>query len=89
MLANTRTTYTTAIVRFLAWTLPYHTEHHVWPAVPFHQLPALHDRLQAHLQVTADGYAAFTRDYLARRVPLRAAGGSGKAQDRPHHGDNL
>ena len=88
MLANTRTTYTTAIVRFLAWNMPYHTEHHVWPAVPFHQLPALHDRMQAHLQVTADGYAAFTRGYLARRAPLRAQGGSGKAQDRPHHGDS-
>ena len=43
------------------------TEHHVFPAVPFHRLPELHRRMRGHLGVTADGYAAFTRDYLARR----------------------
>jgi fatty acid desaturase len=35
--------------------------------VPFHRLPALHDLMQDRLQVTSKGYAAFTRDYLARR----------------------
>jgi fatty acid desaturase len=67
MLANTRTTFTTGLVRFLAWNMPYHTEHHVFPSVPFHRLPALHAHLRAHLKVTAPGYAAFTRAYLARR----------------------
>ncbi len=67
MFLNTRTTFTTGLVRFLAWNMPYHIEHHVAPQVPFHRLPALHARMQAHLGVTADGYAAFTRAYLARR----------------------
>ncbi|WP_395539977.1 fatty acid desaturase [Neotabrizicola sp. sgz301269] len=67
MFLNTRTTFTTRIVRFLAWNMPYHAEHHTYPAVPFHQLPALHQRMKAHLKVTADGYAEFTRDYLTRR----------------------
>ena len=67
VLFNTRTTLTTRLVRALAWNMPYHTEHHAWPAVPFHRLPALHARLREHLGVTADGYAAFTRDVLARR----------------------
>jgi fatty acid desaturase len=67
MFLNTRTTFTTALVRFLAWNMPYHTEHHVFPQVPFHRLPDLHARMRAHLRVTADGYAAFTKDYLARR----------------------
>ena len=67
MFLNTRTTFTTALVRFLAWNMPYHTEHHVFPQVPFHRLPALHAQMRDHLRVTADGYAAFTRDYLARR----------------------
>jgi fatty acid desaturase len=66
MLENTRTTFTTALVRFVAWNMPYHAEHHAYPAVPFHQLPALHLELRTHLKVTADGYARFTRDYLAR-----------------------
>ncbi len=68
MFENTRTTFTTALVRFLAWNMPYHVEHHVYPAVPFHNLPTLHAVMQAELRVTAQGYAAFTRAYLARRM---------------------
>jgi len=68
MFENTRTTYTSRIVRFLAWNMPYHVEHHVYPAVPFHRLPELHLRMRQELKVTAEGYAAFTKDYLARRL---------------------
>jgi fatty acid desaturase len=68
MFENTRTTFTNRIVRFVAWNMPYHAEHHVFPAVPFHKLPALHLKMRDHLKVTADGYAAFTRDYLDRRM---------------------
>lgn len=67
LFANTRTTFTTALIRFVAWNMPYHTEHHVAPHVPFHQLPALHRLMRSRLQVTAAGYSAFTRAYLARR----------------------
>lgn len=67
MFHNTRTVFTTALVRFLAWNMPYHVEHHVYPAVPFHQLGALHGVMRAELHVTAAGYAAFTAEYLARR----------------------
>ena len=66
MFQNSRTVFTDRLVRFLAWNMPYHTEHHVYPAVPFHQLPALHALMKAELRETADGYAAFTRGYLAR-----------------------
>ncbi len=68
MFENTRTTFTTALMRFLAWNMPYHTEHHVYPQVPFHRLPDLHRMMREELRVTADGYAEFTRDYLARRL---------------------
>ena len=67
MFENTRTVFTTALVRFLAWNMPYHAEHHVYPAVPFHKLPALHGLMREELRITAAGYAAFTRDYLRRR----------------------
>jgi len=36
-------------IRFLMWNMPYHAEHHLCPAVPFHQLPALHRLLQEKL----------------------------------------
>jgi fatty acid desaturase len=67
MFENTRTTFTTAVVRLLAWNMPYHVEHHVMPQVPFYRLPALHRLMREELRVTAAGYAAFTREYLARR----------------------
>jgi fatty acid desaturase len=67
MFQNTRTTFTNRVVRFLAWNMPYHVEHHVWPAVPFHRLPEVHGLMKDQLQVTAEGYAAFTRAYLERR----------------------
>ena len=66
MLENTRTTYTTRALRWLAWNMPYHIEHHAAPAVPFHRLPALHREMRDHLRMTAPGYAAFTRSYLTR-----------------------
>ena len=63
MLENSRTTFTNRVVRFLAWNMPYHAEHHAYPMVPFHQLPAFHERTKAHLLSTSDGYSAFARDY--------------------------
>jgi fatty acid desaturase len=68
MFENTRTTFTTVAVRFLAWNMPFHVEHHVAPSVPFHGLPDLHRAMKAQLRVTADGYGAFSREYLMRRI---------------------
>jgi fatty acid desaturase len=65
MFQNTRTTYTNALVRFLAWNMPYHVEHHVFPQVPFYLLPRFHDDIRPHLAVTSDGYAAFGAEYVA------------------------
>lgn len=66
MLENTRTTFTNRIVRFIAWNMPYHAEHHAYPAVPFHKLPEFHRVTRDHLKSTAEGYAAFNRDYVSR-----------------------
>jgi fatty acid desaturase len=66
MLANTRTTLTNPVVRFFTWNMPFHAEHHVFPAVPFHALPALHRELAPVLKVTAPGYLAVHRQILLR-----------------------
>lgn len=63
MFENTRTTLTNRIIRFLAWNMPYHVEHHTLPNVPFHKLPALHDHMQGRHRVLSNGYAEFTADY--------------------------
>ena len=63
MFENTRTTFTNRLIRFVAWNMPYHIEHHVYPMVPFHKLPMLHLIAQKHLLVTSNGYMAFNRAY--------------------------
>lgn len=65
MLENTRTTFTTALVRLVTWNMPYHAEHHVYPAVPFHKLPLFHTIVREHLKTTERGYARFNRNYWA------------------------
>jgi fatty acid desaturase len=56
MLANTRTTFCNAAVRFLAWNMPHHTAHHALPTVSFHQLPGLTRLLDGRLKITVRGY---------------------------------
>lgn len=39
---NCRTFYTNPVNRFLYWNMNYHIEHHMFPLVPYHNLPKLH-----------------------------------------------
>jgi len=71
MLKNSRTTATNPAVRFLAWNMPYHAEHHAYPALPFHALPKAHALLSDNIVVTAPGYLAVHRDVLRRLVRSR------------------
>ncbi len=73
MLRNSRTTQTTWLVRRLAWNMPYHVEHHAYPALPFHALPAAHPLLRDRIAVLAPGYIAVHRDILAGLRNGRAA----------------
>lgn len=40
---NCRTFYTNIVHRFLYWNMNYHIEHHMFPLVPYHNLPKLHE----------------------------------------------
>ena len=82
MFENTRATFTNALVRRLAWNMPFHAEHHCYPAVPFHRLPALHWNVRQHLQVTERGYARFNQTYLSALRPTRSGSGSGSGSAR-------
>lgn len=73
-LACTRTTLTTAPVRLLMWNMPYHAEHHAWPGIPFHALPAAHRTARHALPHVEPGYGAFHRRYLSE-----IAAGRGRA----------
>lgn len=79
MLSNTRTTYTIWPVRFLMWEMPYHADHHRYPALPFFALARAHQSLGPHLaHVARRGYSGlhlgFFRD-LGKRAPI-ASGNS-------------
>ncbi len=62
---NTRTTFTNVLMRRLAWNMPYHSEHHAYPMVPFFRLGELHKMVQAYLSVTEKGYVRFNSKYVA------------------------
>ena len=37
------------ISRFIYWNMNYHIEHHMFPMVPYHALPKLHERIKDDL----------------------------------------
>ena len=36
--------------------MPYHAEHHAYPAIPFHALPRLHARVRDRIENLEPGY---------------------------------
>jgi len=64
-LTNTRTTHTLWPVRFLMWEMPYHAEHHRYPALPFFSLAGAHRSIGPHLlHVARRGYLGVHADFL-------------------------
>ena len=43
---NCRTVYMHPIHRYLYWNMNYHVEHHMFPLVPYHALPRLHEEVK-------------------------------------------
>ncbi len=46
---NCRTVYMNRINRYLYWNMNYHVEHHMFPLVPYHALPRLHELVKADM----------------------------------------
>jgi MocE subfamily Rieske [2Fe-2S] domain protein len=82
---NTRTVYMNRINRYLYWNMGYHVEHHMFPMVPYHNLPKLHELMKPDVPPPYSGLAEAWReiipaliheskdpDYYVRR-PLPAA----------------
>lgn len=46
---NSRTVYMNPVSRFIYWNMNYHVEHHMFPMVPYHALPRLHDAIKHDL----------------------------------------
>lgn len=62
---NTRTVELNPIFRFLYFNMNYHIEHHMFPMVPFHALPKLHEQVAACLPRTYRGL----RDAFKEIIP--------------------
>jgi fatty acid desaturase len=67
ILERTRTLQTSAFVRWWLWNMNYHAEHHAWPAVPWHCLPAVHRQVVGYLDHVATGYGRLQLKVLWRR----------------------
>ncbi len=63
-LTNTRTTLTAAPVRAIMWNMSFHAEHHLYPSIPFHRLPAAHAALRERLGVVQRGYTRWHRGFV-------------------------
>ena len=46
---NSRTILLNPVSRFIYWNMNYHIEHHMFPMVPYHQLPRLHKMISHDL----------------------------------------
>jgi len=82
VLANTRSTRTNAVMRWLCWQMQYHTAHHAFPGVPFHRLRELNDAI-----FTARGAAPPSMTYLGfQMAALRALARGRTEADYPDEG---
>jgi fatty acid desaturase len=43
---NSRTVMMNPVLRFIYWNMNYHVEHHMFPMVPYHQLPKLYEDMK-------------------------------------------
>ena len=46
---NSRTVLMNPVSRFIYWNMNYHVEHHMFPMVPYHALPRLHEIMKPDL----------------------------------------
>jgi len=86
---QTRTTYPTLLERLLIApkNIAYHLDHHLYPSVPFYNLPVLHQALLQHDEFRTQSH--LTRSYLQvlgeclRCTPTPATTSSGKQEVTP------
>lgn len=83
---NSRTCYMNPISRWIYWNMNYHVEHHMFPMVPYHALPRLHELIKDDLpepnptilHATIEMVQALRRQkhdpyyYVRRELPLSA-----------------
>lgn len=78
VIRGTRTILTNPVTRFFMCNENYHLEHHLYPAVPWYNLPRLHQELQEELASRGapyiPSYFAFVRDFVVASFRGTAVG---------------
>jgi MocE subfamily Rieske [2Fe-2S] domain protein len=61
---NCRTVYMNRLNRFIYWNMNYHVEHHMFPLVPYHNLPKLHQAVKADMPQPYNGLIEAWREII-------------------------
>ncbi len=61
---NCRTVYMNWLNRYLYWNMGYHIEHHMFPLVPYHALPKLHELVKADMPTPYNGLLEAYREII-------------------------
>jgi Na+-transporting NADH:ubiquinone oxidoreductase subunit F len=59
-----RTVAMNGLNRYLYWNMNYHIEHHMFPLVPYHALPRLHEAIKSDTPAPYDGIIAAFREII-------------------------
>ncbi|KRF44171.1 fatty acid desaturase family protein [Paenibacillus sp. Soil787] len=65
---NSRTVYLNPVFRFLYWNMNYHVEHHMFPMVPYHALPALHKEMQGDCPKPCNSLGAALKEVIVALI---------------------
>ena len=86
---GTRTILANRVVAFFMCNENYHLEHHLYPGVPWYNLPKVHDALERDLRSNGapliGSYFEFVRDFVIasiRRSPIGTVQGRVRAESR-------
>lgn len=61
---NTRSVLINPVSRFIYWNMNFHVEHHMFPMVPYHALPRLHDAIKHDLPPPSPSILAGYREMI-------------------------
>jgi MocE subfamily Rieske [2Fe-2S] domain protein len=67
---NTRTVYMNPLNRYLYWNMGYHIEHHMFPMVPYHNLPKLHALMKSDTPPPYNGLIEAYREIVPALVRI-------------------
>jgi len=56
---KTRSLPVSKLLKFIMWNMPYHAEHHAYPALPFHALPKAHEILKEEIKHKTEVHLGF------------------------------